>query len=610
MLDVTSNIISYVSAQYLQILIFLLSAFGFGQIFARSLKAESGTGLFLLFSLATGQIVLMCFVQFLGIFGVLNLKMLSVPILAGVSLSVASVLRHQKLSWMARLCSAGYNVRQFVRKISQQPRQKWVFFAIFSLISVELLLRPLQPPLVFDEVMYHLPHVRLWLEQGDFSIHPWLRYPYFPYNFNLLYCFGLAIGNDVFPHLIHASAGWITISGLWLMLKRESGDVLASIATILFSVLIFGHFSGAMIDLGLMMVVFYGFLSTYFWLKSTEKNQVHLYFAALFFGAAVGMKYQAMPFMALFFLLVLWKVRSLPVFLKITGLALLPCAYWYIRNYLLTGNPVAPMFPSMFGLADWNASDMAVQLTDIRNHRDWPSIVLWPALAMPFMYPLLNKSLWWRWVTVFSVFGCIVWIATSHYSRYLLPIFPFLCAMSAWVIVHAVRWLASRFSTRIQHVLAASLAVISVLAFGVVSARSAMVHVQRIVSMQQDLSAYLRTKVRVWDSAEVLKKHPEWTVLHLDFSSDMYYLPSNARGDIFGPARMSDFVGLTSAELVVRMRKVGANTLLLAGSSREIAKSRGYPVESPSDAIRQQPDFHRNFELVHSSPESELYLIR
>jgi hypothetical protein len=122
-----------------------------------------------LFSLVTGQIVLMCFVQLLGIFGVLNLKMLSVLIFAGVSLSVASVLRHQKLSWMARLCSAGYNVRQFVSKISQQPRQKWVFFAIFSLISVELLLRPLQPPLVFDEVMYHLPHVRLWLEQGDFS---------------------------------------------------------------------------------------------------------------------------------------------------------------------------------------------------------------------------------------------------------------------------------------------------------------------------------------------------------------------------------------------------------------------------------------------------------
>jgi hypothetical protein len=88
---------------------------------------------------------------------------------AGVSLSVASVLRHQKLSWMARLCSAGYNVRQFVSKISQQPRQKWVFFAIFSLISVELLLRPLQPPLVFDEVMYHLPHVRLWLRARRLS---------------------------------------------------------------------------------------------------------------------------------------------------------------------------------------------------------------------------------------------------------------------------------------------------------------------------------------------------------------------------------------------------------------------------------------------------------
>jgi hypothetical protein len=217
------------------------------------------------------------------------------------------------------------------------------------------------------------------------------------------------------------------------------------------------------------------------------------------------MKYQAMPFMALFFSSGALESTQLAGISENNRTHIIALRLLYIRNYLLTGNPVAPMFPSMFGLADWNASDMAVQLTDIRNHRDWPSVVLWPALAMPFMYPLLKKSLWWRWVTVFSVFGCIVWIATSHYSRYLLPIFPFLCAMSAWVIVHAVRWLASRFSTRIQHVLAVSLAVISVLAFGVVSARSAMVHVQRIVSMQQDLSAYLRTKVRVWDSAEVLK---------------------------------------------------------------------------------------------------------
>ena len=182
--------------------------------------------------------------------------------------------------------------------------------------------------------------------------------------------------------------------------------------------------------------------------------------------------------------------------------------------------------------------------------------------------------------------------------------------MSAWVIVHFTQWLTNKLSIRIQHALAASLAVISILAFGIVSVRSAAVHLQRIALMQQDLPAYLRTMVRVWDSALVLKKHPEWTVLHLDFSSDMYYLPSNARGDIFGPARMSDFVGLTSAELVARMQKVDANALLLAGASRQIAKSRGYPVESPSDAIRQQPDFSQKFRLVHRSPESELYLIR
>src|SRR6218665_351303 len=80
-----------------------------------------------------------------------------------------------------------------------------------ALVALPALVAPLAPPAAFDELMYPLPYARLVAQQGTLGIHDWLRYPWFPYNYNLLYAAALQVGDDVLPHFLNALAGALSV---------------------------------------------------------------------------------------------------------------------------------------------------------------------------------------------------------------------------------------------------------------------------------------------------------------------------------------------------------------------------------------------------------------
>ena len=45
-----------------------------------------------------------------------------------------------------------------------------------------------------------------WRRTGSLGIDEWLRYPWFPYNFNLLFAGALLVGDDVLPHFDERSS--------------------------------------------------------------------------------------------------------------------------------------------------------------------------------------------------------------------------------------------------------------------------------------------------------------------------------------------------------------------------------------------------------------------
>lgn len=490
-----------------------------------------------------------------------------------------------------------------------QSTVHWILKLILLLISVELILRPLQLPLSFDEIMYHLPHVKHWLSDGQVGVNQWLRYPYFPYNFNLLYALGLAADNEVLPHLIHAAAGWLVLFGLFVLGRAWAKKEVGIIAAFIFAIVNFNQFGTATIDLGVTLFIFYAVAIYLFWWKSGDNK---LLLNAIFcFGIAVGIKYQALIFAPLVLLCTLLKERRPKWLFLCVLIACVPSIFWYLRNYLLTGNPVAPMLPQVFGVADWNAADMTIQFADIQLHKDWPNFLFAPAMLSLYFWYRNQGSQWVAGAIVFSLYGFFTWIVSSHYSRYFMPVEPIVALLSAFSIVECYQALIRRGRFEkwtVNGVKTLGVLLCCLLSFALI--KSVPENLKKMHTNPEAKKKFLRKQVRSYDVGLFLQQHPEFRIVQFDFTSDIYYLPMSTIGDIFGPGRASDFIDLPTSSLVCKLNSVGANSILFAGKQREIAKSRGYPTQAVSDQLLARPDFADFFDLVYSTPEADLYAVK
>jgi hypothetical protein len=104
----------------------------------------------------------------------------------------------------------------------------------------------------------------------------------------------------------------------------------------------------------------------------------------IFFGIAVGSKYQALMVAPLLGVFVLWHERRPHVLAAALLCFLLPCVYWYARNGIMTGDPFNPIGGRLFGFTNWNLDDYRLQLEDVRLHAALPNPLMWAVLAAPF----------------------------------------------------------------------------------------------------------------------------------------------------------------------------------------------------------------------------------
>ena len=66
------------------------------------------------------------------------------------------------------------------------------------LLFVAIFLFAIRPPGVWDDTMYHLPLARSYLEQQQITLQPYIRFPLFPQNMELLFALGLMTGGPQF----------------------------------------------------------------------------------------------------------------------------------------------------------------------------------------------------------------------------------------------------------------------------------------------------------------------------------------------------------------------------------------------------------------------------
>lgn len=553
--------------------LFAFSCLGFGRLLFLVIKATplSDPWMERGLSSAVGLGVFITLVQFLAIAGQLNAPAVLIITAAGLISSTA-------LCKLPRFSS--------IRKLHAS--------SIILIIGMALHtgLFPLRVPLNWDELAYHLPHAREWARTGHIVITDWLRYPFFPFNYDLLYAASITAVDDVMPHLLHAYAGWLTLLILHRWTFRAAGRAVACFAVIFLLVIIRPDFANAYIDMGVMLFIFAAFSCFLLWRENLE-NYGFLYISAFLIGVACGSKYQALTFVPLFAGATLLLTRRSQVLARCVGLILLPCAYWYIRNAYLTGDPFDPLGGKFFGFTDWNLGDYQRQLADIHANFGWPPSFLLLALLSPIALRHRLSRPHVSCAIVFSSYAFGVWLVTSHYPRYLMPAFPVLAALAAVGLMMPIQSVFNTYAREIhfkRSVTTGAWLVASIFFLGLVGielrhAGNYQISVIAVTPVQR--KAIVATAFPEYAGViNYFAKHTGRKIYQIGLEGVTYYLPHPIYGDHFGPWRYSDRVSLSPADLADFLKKKNLNSLVFSAIS--------YPL------ILQNPKLNDYFELVYS----------
>jgi len=363
------------------------------------------------------------------------------------------------------------------RKIQNHTTTYSLSTILLVFLCLEFLLN-LTPPISRDALIHHLAVPKLWLRHGGIYEIPWADYSYYPMNINLLYLICLYFKNDVAPKFIHLTfglgTGWLIYDYLRQKFDRNWG--LLGMLIFISTPIVIWLSASAYIDLGMTFFTTASILAFVRWCDSEYKQLKWLLISSFCMGIAIGSKYNALIAWLIVNLLVMFAYarsthRQLGafkyglIFFVITAAVALP---WYLKNYLLTGNPFYPLFASFFkSLPHKPMGEIVYQQAAEQTHRlsffklrevvhgetFWETLliplrmffqgddnsyryfqgVLNPVLIVFGPFILLNR----RYArdkflfVIFAVFFIIVsYFTTLQQVRYILPTLPFLAIIA------------------------------------------------------------------------------------------------------------------------------------------------------------------------------------
>lgn len=313
-------------------------------------------------------------------------------------------------------------------------------FVVASLIALSFPLA-LQVPHHWDDMMYHLPQARSWFEAGKIFTDTAVRYPLFPMAPAALTAWWMSMGSALVGQWSNALAFAAVCALVYSQLKAMAGPWYGVLGVLLWRVLLDSHVLGtAYVDVPLTAMVTACVYSGLEYLK--QRREQMLLLSGCFAGAALSMKYQAAIYLflpcAVLFLCaptVRWRLGfALAVFLAGGG--------WYLRSYLVSGDPVHPFGAPVFGFWEWTEQDLKAQFHDLQIRRDLPEPILLLGLLTVGYWRLLDSkqrmtmALAWIWV--------VLWAMISGYPRYLTPAYPTLIVLSVLFLAFTARWIRGR----------------------------------------------------------------------------------------------------------------------------------------------------------------------
>lgn len=564
---------AFVGAHLLAFALLAVTAWMAGRLVLRRLEGLEGLAV----SSALGLSLLAHAAFALGALGLLN-RVSLIVLVAGIHLLGLPVWREVEWRW------------------------NWKTALGLTLAAAPLFVLALYPPTAFDETLYHLPYARAFARTGGIPFLPELRYPIFPQLDEMLFTGMLLLAGDVATHLVQLLATLIT-AALLISWGGRSGWLAA--AAFLGNPIVV-HLAGtSYVEPALTLFVTAAAYSLERWRETRERSWLVL--LGLFAGSAAGVKYLGLFFVAALLAALLpaaFRERSPRDLLLASAAALAVLAPWYGRLVLVTGNPLFPFYPEIFGPNPW-VPDPAVHGTLAERAVDWLTFP-WDVLldrgavgnqppfspAYLFGLPLLvygfaRDGRVRRVLGIALAYSLLLFILPQD-SRYMTAVLPLVSLALALTLS---RW-------RLRSWVMPALALLLFLpgwAYGI----HRIAREGPLPATARERDAYLARELPVYAALHRLNRlHGRSYTAYGVFAENMvYHADGTLLGDMSGPARYSRaLAGYKDPERLRRdLRELGAGYLL-------IVRGKGF-------SLPDGPEWRRRFRKVYSDRWTDVYQI-
>ena len=363
-----------------------------------------------------------------------------------------------------------------------------------SILLLYLFLIPLAltPPIARDALIHHLAIPKLWLLNGGFYEIKWADFSYYPMNIDLLYLICLYLNNDILPHFIHMGFGIATALLVYHYLARHFDRITGLLGVLVFvsTPLVMRMSTVAYVDLGLTFFTTASILAMIRWRAGKYQESKWLLISATAMGLALGTKYNALLAWVLLTSSVVflhtrdtgaqWRAVRFGLVHFLVSLALF--SPWLIKNFLLTGNPLYPLFTSLFesGMTSAVSDGSTRSLVSGNTHMGMFPFRealygegFWETLLIPLRFFFQGQDDSWRYFDgvlnpILVILAPFAFLQKSHHGdkvfflllsvffviitffldqlhvRYILPAIPFLAILSALGIRNAFVWISAR----------------------------------------------------------------------------------------------------------------------------------------------------------------------